>query len=92
MKAFFMQELLTNLWKSEYGNSHLGWLICKRDMLKSCFDVIYDFVCLLDHVCRRNSQYHAFITKASHTDGQTDPSSYRDAKTHLKIMGPVKGP
>ena len=26
----------------------------------------------------------AFFTKALHTDGPTDPPSYRDARTHLK--------
>ena len=53
-----MKPLLTNLWKSEYGDSHL-WL---------CFDVIRDSVCFLDHFAIQNYPFHAFFKKASHTD------------------------
>ena len=51
------------------------------DMLESCFDVIHDLVCLLDHFCLWDSQFHVFFTKAwpkaSRTDRRTDTLLYR---------------
>ena len=66
-------------------------------MLESCFDVIHDLVCLFDHFCTWDSQFHVLFTKAwpkalrmdgstkRPTDQPTDTPSYRDARMHLKI-------
>ena len=39
------------------------------------------------HYLRSKSSIFPFLTKASRTDGRTDRPSYRDARTHLKIVG-----
>ena len=80
---------------SSYLSTAIATFAKVADMLDSCFDVIYDFVCLLDHFCTKTLNFMHFLQKRDiptdrridrRTDRQTDTTSYRDARTHLKIM------